>query len=894
MTDTPTSLVHPIYRAHLRTEVESYDPKIYNLPIPERFEKQVTKTPDCLLIKQGNVQITFNEFNKQANQLARMILAEAGSKEETVALLFEHGGASILAIMGVLKAGKIYIPLDSDYPKNQLAYALSDSTATLLVTNTANLPLARQLSGGSCRIINLDALDTNLATDNLNLSLSPDYPVAIYYTSGSTGQSKGVLKNHRNLTHRLWAYEPGDRLSHLFSYSFTASLDPLYGGLFRGATICPYNLKTEGLGHLAEWLIEEKITSLHLPISILRDFLDLLSNNDIFPAIKQMRFSGEPLYRKDFDNIKKHLNPTCIIKNILASAEAEQVAQLIIEPGMALEDDIIPVGYEVFDKKILILDEDGVELGPNQIGEIAVKSAYLFKEYWKKPEQTRKRLLPDPQNSDEFLFLTNDLGLKHPDGLIEHRGRKDFQVKIHGYLIDLPAVEAAIQNISLVKEAVVIAREDIPGEKQLVAYYVPTVQPGPKPEALRKILSKGFPDYMIPAHFVSLETFPKTPSGKFDRRALPELSYRRTDLDISYQPPRDAVEKKLCKIWAQVLGYDQVGIADNFFDLGGSSLQAMRLFVQIERVIGKKLPLALILKASSVAQQAQILRQEEFLSEWTSLVPVQPNGSAPPLFCFPGVGGNVLTFHDLSRHMGKDLPLYALQSRGLGGSEKPLTRIEEIAAYHIEEMKTVQPTGPYFMCGSSFGGMVAYEAAQQLHDRGEAVALVALFDTAGPIYPKKLPGITRGRRRLYNFLQDIEKHAQNLRAIDWSARWGYLSFRLGSASRRLEREIKNKYEEIRYPLPKNLREVRKANRRATKYAYAPPRFTGRLVLFRASEQPFGVVPDPLLGWGKIAGQRIEVIEVTGYHDTLLWEPRVGEVAKSLQKVLAETQSVINK
>jgi thioesterase domain-containing protein len=249
----------------------------------------------------------------------------------------------------------------------------------------------------------------------------------------------------------------------------------------------------------------------------------------------------------------------------------------------------------------------------------------------------------------------------------------------------------------------------------------------------------------------------------------------------------------------------------------------------------------------------------------------------------------VLTFHDFSRHLGKNQPCYALQSRGLGGNQKPLAHIQDIAAAHLVDIQCVQAHGSYYMCGSSFGGMVAYEVAQQLHDRGERVALVALFDTYGTGYPKRKPGVSRGNRRLHRYIGDAKKHIQNLTSVNWQARLDYLGYRVPGMFRRLKRYSINLYQQIRYPLPKDLREVRKANKRANRYQYLAPRFGGHLVLFRASQQPYGVIPDPLLGWGAIAGERIEVIEVNGEHDILLWEPQVGIVAKRFQSCLTFIQ-----
>jgi len=306
-------------------------------------------------------------------------------------------------------------------------------------------------------------------------------------------------------------------------------------------------------------------------------------------------------------------------------------------------------------------------------------------------------------------------------------------------------------------------------------------------------------------------------------------------------------------------------------------------------MLGKKLPLSLLLKAVTVAQQADLLQKKNWTADWSSLVEVQPHGSKPPLFCLPGAGGNVLNFHDLSKYLGEDQPCYALQSKGIGGQEDPLTDISDIARYHVQSIREIQPQGPYFVCGSSFGGKAAYEIAQQLHDLGEKVALVAMFDTYGPDYPKRIPGMKRGKVRLRRMAQKLQKHLKNLGKLNWSQKMDYLSLRMPRSSRRFQVWIANKYQEIRYPMPDDLRRVRKANKQANRYLPAPPRFDGRWVLFRANHRAIGLIYDPLLGWGAVDSGKIETIEVEGHHDTLLWEPQVGEVARILQGILSELQ-----
>jgi amino acid adenylation domain-containing protein len=860
--------------------------------IPILFEARVQEMPENLALIDSSSSYTYQQLNSFANQIANSLLEKAPSRSETVCLLFEHGIASIAAMLGVLKAGLIYVPIDSRNPADQISFYLSDSHSSLLVCDRRTKALAEKFTAPGWSLVNLDELGGQPEETNPRKKPTPDTLAALYYTSGSTGKPKGIIKDHRSichLRHRPLPVGSLDRETHLLSFSFAASISNIFGALFNGACIDCYDLNQKGLVDFPAWMKMERINIFSPTVSVFRQFTNMLDKEALFPDLRVVRLFGEQVYARDLTNFWQHVSESCKIDFFLASSEAGVIAHHILDRKKTYSYEAIPVGYANKDTRIMILDEQGHTLGYNQLGEIAVGTCYGSVGYWQNPELTRQKMLSRSGDGDEKIYLTGDIGKLRRDGLLEHHGRKDFMVKVRGYRVELPSVELALRNLAGVKEAVVVGKADKAQETRLAAYIVPESWPGPRPERLRKLLLKQYPEYMVPVSFTILRDLPHTVTGKIDRNALPEPSHNRDDMVFPYQPPRDPLEGQLAEIWAQVLGLDKVGIEDNFFDLGGDSLQAMRLFVQIERIIGKKLPLSLLLKASTVAQQANLLHSENIFTDWSALVPVQIEGQLPPLFCFPGVGGNVLTFHDFSRHLGKNQPCYALQSRGLGGNQKPLAHIEDIAAAHLVDIQGVQAHGPYYLCGSSFGGMVAYEVAQQLHDKGEQVALVALFDTYGHGYPKRKAGVSRSNRRLHRYMGDFKKHYQNLLSVNWRTRLDYLGYRVPGMFKRLKSNYANLYQQVRYPLPKDLREVRKANKRATRYHYLPPRFGGHLVLFRASQQPYGVNPDPLLGWGSIAGEHLEVIEVTGEHDILLWEPQVGTVAKRFQSCLATIQ-----
>lgn len=883
--------VHKDYPGNLVGEVECFYRVRGDQSIPERLAERIKLTPELIVFKDDRGEITYEQFNRASNRIARVLLDNYRGEKDTVGLLFGHTPSSIITIYGVLKAGKIYVPLDRDYPRSNLEYCIEDSQAKVIITDTNNHDLAQALSPDDGIVINIDDIDPLVSDGNLDLRIPCDAIAAIYYTSGSTGVSKGIIKKHNALLSRPYGLGVGERQAHISSFAFAASITTVYGAVLNGVSIYFYPVKDMGISSLADWLNGNQITILYPPVSLFHQFVETLREEDFFPHLRLVQLAGQRVNVALVDRFRKHISHECLIKHFLASSEAGTSAALFITPEMVLEDEIMPMGYPVIGKKVLILDEDGNQLGPNQVGEIVVKGSRVSGGYWGEAAQGQTKFILDPGDGEEKMVFTGDMGLLRPDGLLEHRGRKDQMVKISGHRVEISLVEASLTKIEGIQEAVVTPREIDSGNKRLVAYVLSNDSFKPRVSDLRKELAQDLPLLMVPTQFIFMDELPRNPSGKIDRSALPEPSQANIARETQYVAPRNNFESQLANIWARILGIQPIGVNDEFFTIGGDSLQAMRIFVEIERTIGKKLPLSLLFQASTVAQQSELLQKKDWVADWSSLVEIQPHGNALPLFCFPGVGGNVLNYHDLSMNLGLDQPCYALQSKGLGMQEEPLARVEDIAEYNIQIIKSVQPEGPYCFCGSSFGGMVAYEIAQQLHALGEEIALVAMFDTHGPNYPKRLPGMTRRKVRFRRRLQNLQKHLVNLRGLSMKGRFRYLRLRAPSLFGRIRLWANNKYQEIRYPLPEDLKKVRKANKKAAQYGYTPPKFGGRLVLFRASHQPYGIIPDPLLGWGEIAGDRIEVFEVEGHHDTLLWEPQVGNVAEVMKTLLSEVPVV---
>ncbi|MDF5713052.1 MAG: amino acid adenylation domain-containing protein [Rhizonema sp. NSF051] len=876
-----------------KTEVEQ--------SIPQRFEKQVNQYPNRIAVKTPFAQLTYQELNQAANRLAREIIAKRGKGSEAIALLFEQSANLIVSMLGILKAGKFYVPLDPSYPQERNINILEDSQAVLIVTNTENLPLARELANQERQYLNVEQIDGSISNENLELSIAPDIIAYILYTSGSTGQPKGVFQIHRNVLHHIMKYtnslkiSTDDRLLLLVSCSFTASISDIFGALLNGAVVVPFNLKKHGLNRLANWMIEQEITICNCVPTIFRYFVGLLEHQN-FPKLRFIQIGGEPVTKKDVDLYKKHFDQNCIFCVGFGATEINLARHYFINKQTNLEESTVPVGYGVDDTEILLLDNDGNAVAPGEIGEIVIKSKYLCLGYWRRPDLTQAAFISNSQDGRERLYKTGDLGYFLPDGCLVHLGRKDFQVKIRGHRIEVAEVEMALLDIAGIKEAVVIASVDQNNDQILVAYLILDEQQKPDFRNFRNLLKNKLPEFMIPAAFVVTESFPLTATNKIDRQSLPALDTKDICSVATFVSPDTPEEKMLAAIWKKVLGLEQVGIDDNFFELGGHSLLAVRLIAEIEQHFGKNLSLAMLFQTPTIKQQAMLLCQQTDFQSWSPLVAIQPQGGCkPPLFFVPGVGGSAICFLELGRRLGNEQPFYGLQARGLDGDLPPFTTVEEVATEYINAIQTIQPQGPYLLGGHSFGAVVAFEMAQQLQRQGQPVILLALLDIKAPIsksenYSQKLDWeelqwlietATHLERLLGKKLEISEKVLQSLAP---EARLNYLK-------QELERvnllPPDSKIERVR-----GIVQTLKAQELALLHYMPQKVYQGSVKLFRTGEtehNQLGKLKDipneQTWGWKHLSTETVDVCPVPGDHYTMLKEPYVQVLANKLKMCL---------
>ena len=585
--------------------------------VPARFEKIVAKHPDRIAVKTKNHELTYDELNKAANRLAWAILALRGEGEEPIAILLDHDAPLIAAVLGALKAGKACVALDPTYPETRMGDILGDSRATVILANNRNLSSAAKLAQGDVRLLNLDQIDSQLSSANLGLPVSPDALAYIVYTSGSTEQPKGVTQNHRNVLHNALRYTNNlhicadDRVTLLASLGTGQGVPTAFCTLLNGATLCLFNIREEGTIQLADWLISEGITVYISASTIFRQLFESLTGDEQFPKLRLVRLGAEQVRKSDVELYKAHFSRECIFGVTLSSSESGNFCHYFIDKETEIIGDQIPVGYASEDMKILLLDDDGREIGFNKIGEITIMSRYLSPGYWRNRDLTQFAFPPGRKGSDERIYRTGDLGIMRSDGCLEHCGRKGLKVKIRGFGVELEEIESSLRKHPDVREAVVAVVKDDADDNRLVAYVV--THGGHKPSAgdLCKFLRQRLPEHMVPSAFAFLENFPLTPVGKLDRRALPTSGWTRPEMEGEFVEPRTEIERALAKIWQELLHVEKVGIHDNFFDLGGNSIRLAQINRKVCELSGRDVAVIEMLSHPTISALAQYLIQKQ-------------------------------------------------------------------------------------------------------------------------------------------------------------------------------------------------------------------------------------------------------------------------------------------
>ena len=579
--------------------------------LTRRFEAQVRDDAGRLAVMTPRVTLTYGELNALANQIAHAIVRHAGAREEPIALLFDHDALAIAAMLGVLKAGRLYVPLDPSYPGPRLEYILRDSTSRLLITEGRHVALARALAGDRADVLDVESIDAPATSPDS--ATGPDSPAFILYTSGSTGRPKGIVQTHRNVLHDVMHYTNSghfcadDRFLLVSSLSFADSVRTIYSSLLNGAALFPFDIHAEGLVSLAGWISGKRITIYRSVPTVFRHFIASLAGDERFTDVRLIYLAGEAVRRTDVELYRRYFPPSCIFVNRLGTTETLTFRCYFVDHDTELSTTTVPVGYAVPDQDVLLVGEGGEEMPIGAVGEMEVRSRYLSPGQWGKLVLPPATPAADSGHSGLRVHRTGDLGRFRSDGCLEHRGRTDFQVKIRGHRVETAEVEAALMSLGCIREAAVVA-ERRTSHDSLVGYVVPVDSP-PSPQTLRDLLSARLPDYMGPSSYVVLDALPLLPNGKLDRQGLPARGNIRPDLKEPFVRPRDHVEAEIAQIWGEVLELDAIGINDDFFDLGGDSLAATRVVSRVRDRFSLQIPVAVMWKATSVALMADLVAE---------------------------------------------------------------------------------------------------------------------------------------------------------------------------------------------------------------------------------------------------------------------------------------------
>ena len=845
------------------------------------FAHHAALYPQVIALEEGALRWTYQELNQRANQIARFLRAAGARHESLVGLCLERSALCIAGMLGILKAGAAYVPINPAYPQTRRSLMLSG--VSLLLTTRA---LAAEYMDSAVRVICLDdKVIEEMAKENLPRFSGEESLAYVIYTSGSTGQPKGVAVEHRGVI-RLFSdpnflnLEQSDLVAQTLNVCFDASVLEIWGALLNGARLVILDSETIlSPARFQHALKRYGITALMTTTA----YFNLIARHSpsAFSRLRYVVFGGEAADPRAVSAVLKYGPPKHLF-NAYGPTEASVVATCLDIREIPEGSGPIPIGHPLTNTAIYFLDSDLCPVPIGEPGELCIGGAAVARGYLDAPDLNAQRFIKNPFSSQPGarLYRSGDLARWLTDGTIELIGRLDAQLKIRGFRIEPGEIEAVLKEHPAIDDALVMARPNQSGENRLIAYAAGDTS-RLKVEKLRTLLKSKLPGYMLPSAIVTLEKLPLNLNGKVDRQALPYPSVKRANPFIG---PQNTLEAQLAAIWEGAMGIESIGVTDNFFELGGDSLVAAKLFAEIEKVLGQKLPLTTLFQAPTIEKLATTLIQEGWKPDWSPLVAVWPHGSRPPFFCVHGGFGGVLFYGQLARALSVEQPLYALQAEGLDGSPIGHPTIPSMAAHYLDEVRQVQSQGPYFLGGYSFGGVVAFEMAHQLRAAGEEVALLVLFDAADYNTPL----------RRYSLADRID--------LDWQSR------ALRSQPEKLPHLLRRTANRLRAILGQRLQYalaslrlvktrkgapvsaldlVQRSNRHAlSNYELRP--YPGQVTLFRAEDPDDGYIHPIDNGWAKYAPGGLQIYKVPGQHQEIFSQPNVGVLAEKLEICLCTT------
>lgn len=825
--------------------------------IAATFERTALENAGRKALVQGSRSLTYGELRDRVDALAADLVGRGLQPGMPVAVCAEPGFDLIIGLLGVIRAGGAFLPIDHALPHARREYLLKDSGTRFLLTRTSLLSLFPDFNG---TVVAVDAQrqhpgQSPAFTGNTNGA------AYIIYTSGSTGEPKGTVVPHRGILRIIQGHpfvKFGPELTTLFhlSISFDACQLTVMGTLLTGGTMVIPASEKPVLSDFVEAIRAHGVNCLFSASGYFKLLVD-----EHLEDLKKLRYlvtGGDAISVPHVRKALRTLGPGVVI-NVYGPTEATILATAYPVMDESWAGGSIPIGKPIDNTLLHVLDEKRKPVRIGQTGELYIGGPGVALGYLNRPELSLRHFLPDPFSNvpGALMYRTGDMVLWNEEGELEFMGRTDDQVKVRGFRVELGEVESALDNLALVKDRVVVALPSGNGEKRLVLYVVPAnaeVQPtGSKPDettrifldALANHLAETLPEHMVPSDVVVIKSMPLNSSGKPDKRQLPEPPRNAVHMHTEHVSARNEIEEALCAIWCKLLGLEQVSVHDNFFEIGGHSLLGIQMLAHVERQLGRKLAVKTLFQSPTIAKLAAVINGKELPEvKWKNLSLIQPKGDRPPFFCVHGDEANVF----IPQHLGEGQPFFAFFHQGEDGLAITYKTTRGIAEHYIKELRQARPHGPYFLGGYSFGGIVAFEMACQLAAQGESVPLVALFDTYSP-------------QENVQMVKDEQKLHEPLKRV-------------------VLRRLVKYYLDRGKPLPPKLRHFYIIDTYGTAIEqYRPNVFPGRLTLIRTRTGP-GTQD---MGWGALARDGVEVRLTDGDHYSLVKEPYVAQLADELRK-----------
>lgn len=836
------------------------------------FEEYALRCPGAPCLSLGGRSLSYGELDGLAARISLNLRNRGIGPGNLVAVHLERSPELIAAILGVLKAGAAYLPVDPLVPEKRLQYMLNDGAATAVITN----PGLRQRAGGHSSLLISELMEPSAGGQEARQTCEAgaDDLAYVIYTSGSTGRPKGVEVTHGSLALAVESIRqelnvtPSDTLLAVTSQSFDVAAMEMFLALSSGARLALFPQSSLMQGDALRRAMEESgATLLFGTPSLWRLLIEAgwTGNRNLRGVI------GGELLDRDLANAL--VEKTGALWNHYGPTETTIVATTF---HVTTGNGPIPIGFPLPHIRAYVVDGQGRAAAAGETGELLIGGGAVARGYRNHPELTEARFVWfEPEEAEgERVYRTGDLVRRDGDGALQFVGRLDNQVKVRGFRIELEEIESALSGYSGVQESVVVAHEE-GDEKMLVAYCRPALNGDAPADSLRAFLGAQLPPYMVPSHFIQLEQFPLLVSGKIDRHALAQRALPRGEEPLAQADAKDPIARELLAIWRRILRIPNIRLTDNFFDLGGHSLLAARLFAEIRSRLNRTLPLATLFEAPTVESLAKVIAGAQ-APEWSPLVPIRTTGTGRPFFCVHPIGGNVLVFKKLSECM-RSRPFYGLQARGLDGEERPHASIEEMAADYLRSVRQVQPSGPYLLGGYSAGGLVAFEMARLLEQAGQKVDTIVLFDTF--LHPESLPADLKSKRAA------IGKPVTGLTRRLWQMRHLDREMRLGLIARDMARvwsTVKLKAYTVCQQLggaPFQLDTV--SGFLFALRNYRPKPLAADVILFLADENAPPASANLPSVWRRLVTGNLEVVHLKIDHDRLLDEPSAANVASMI-------------